>query len=262
MEKEEINIHEDMNNKTSKNSNGKNIIIVILLIIIAVLGTLVVVKTDKKVKNKKKKQEGKENKNEEKKEIEKPEEKKTEDSSNSVISDSNGTLKTDSKDSKEITINGNKYVISYTLVNDGQAGKHSIKLGDKELINLPAMNGIDKLKYNVFTASDNKQYLLVTYLQWGTYGYIYNESGKEVKSFNELAKITVSGSTQECFIGTKSNEELVSVKDGSVNYYRYKNGTVSGDDIKIEEVKITVSNDKVSESLTGNVKNGNYGQCA
>lgn len=175
--------------------------------------------------------------------------------------DTEGVLNTEKvSDSIEINMNNKKYTLAYNLVEDGVVGTHIIKFNSKEIFKKGAADGIGDIKYQIFTASDGKQYLLVSYYQWGMYGIIVNDNGEILSKINEWSDEI------SCFMSSKTNSDLITVKDGNVYYYKYKDDSLKENgnylEIKMEESEITINNNKIFEKLTGNEIAGSASQCS
>ena len=82
-----------------------------------------------------------------------------------------------------------------------------------------------------------------------------------IKSVDELAKLKDGN---ECYMsnGTKLNE----IEGNYFYYYRYNSGEiVNGNNyeskLKIEQIKVTINNSRVSEESTGKIIESTFGQC-
>ena len=96
---------------------------------------------------------------------------------------------------------------------------------------------------------------------WGHYTYIIDENANIIKSVDELAKLKDGN---ECYMsnGTKLNE----IEGNYFYYYRYNSGEiVNGNNyeskLKIEQIKVTINNSRVSEESTGKIIESTFGQC-
>lgn len=260
----------DEKDEETKKSIMPTIIIVLVLIILTVGGTIIYIKKDElfksndnqKVEEKQEQNNSQENEKPIEKEIEnkeeqKEEEKQEEQKEENKYENQSGSLSTENDSSALIKINGKDYKLMYSFIEEENGpGKMNVKLNDKVIFELIAFNGIWDLTYNVFTAADNKQYLFVSYKQWGEFGFIVNDEGKE------LHKISEYSDDLRCFVGTNENEDLMYALGEEVYYYRYKKDSKSDDDkIKLEQVKISINNNSISESLTGEEKDGKAAQC-
>ena len=181
-------------------------------------------------------------------------EKNIEEENKEKYNDTTGKIDIDlTNSSVEIFINNKKHILDYKD-NEG------LKLDSKVIFEKTDATGIGNLKYYVFTANDDKQYLLITYWMYGMYGFIVNDSGNVLSEFGDYSNDI------ECFIQDKNEEDLISLKNGKVYYYKYVddslNETNNNLEIMIEEIEITIENNKIYEKLTGNQKAGQVVQCS
>ena len=244
-----------------KKKGNKGLIVFLILIILGLVGYITYDKVLKdKIFNKvePKKTEKIDNNNE-----------KVEESNNTVIKnnnsdenanelkDINGTLSTDKDDSVVLTINGKKVTLYYNLLDNTDVGTHLIKFNSKEIFKQGAADGIGTINYYVFKASDNKQYLFLTYKQWGMFGILLDDNGEVLSKINEYSDDI------DCFMLAKNNADLITLKDGNIYYYQYKKDSYKeGVGVKLQEVKLTINNNKVNETLTGKEIDGDAGQCS
>ena len=173
----------------------------------------------------------------------------------------NSDIKSGEKDSKTIKLNNKEIEISYEDEEEEYGpGTRYLKVNNKE-IGKWTPGGIDEIEYETFTSIDGKEYLVLSYRMWGHYTYIIDENANIIKSVDELAKLKDGN---DCFIinETKLNE----IEGNYFYYYRYNSGEiVNGNNyeskLKIEQIKVTINNSRVSEESTGKIIESTFGQC-
>lgn len=247
--------------KEKKRKKASLINTLILLLIIAGLVGFIYVKRDALFSNKTKEETKTETKEENKEEPKEGNEK-----GSSIISE--GKLSSDeSLASTNIKVNDKELKLEYRFIEeDAGPGKITLKVNNTELYNEEALDGIGDITYEVFKATDNKEYLIVKYNQWGFYSTILDSNAKILKTISPYDKET------ECFISldkeTKADSEelvdnLTTIKNGEVYYYKYKSKSLDDNsNIKLSEVKITIKDGIITETNTGNEKTGSVGQCS
>ena len=173
-----------------------------------------------------------------------------------------GTINSEKdEDTKEVKINNNIITISYSVIRSGQSIEQYIKANDSIVASWGPTGGPSNIEYESFIASDGKEYLVLTYNMWGSYTYIIDENANVIKSVDELAKLKDGN---ECYMS--HNKKLNRIEENYFYYYKYHSGEIVGGNnydskLKIEEMKVTINNGKISEESTGKIIESSFGQC-
>lgn len=173
-----------------------------------------------------------------------------------------GTLNSDisigEKDSKTISLNNKQLEISYENIDDNGPGTRKLKVGTN-VIGSWSPNGLSNIKYEVITGSDNKDYLVIRYQQWANYGYIINDEGKTIYYFDTNVKDLGCVAYFDDL-----SDEMSYIENNEVYYYKYRSGSANNNNssLKTDLVKLSINNNKVTETKTGTVKDGKFGQCS
>ena len=216
----------------------------ILLLIIAGLVAFIYIKRDSLFGKEETKIEEKENK-------ETPADEKTTDEKIESTTPQEGTLNDEKKlDSATIILNSKELKLEYKYDEEEEGpGVITLKLNNTAIYDEKALDGISNIKYEVFKATDGKDYLMVKYEQWGIHSAILDENAKLIKSISPYDEST------ECFISIEKDnkvEDLTSIKNGEVYYYINKGDEPSENfDINIKEIKITIHDGQITETPTG-----------
>ena len=252
--------------KEKKRKKASLINTLILLLIIAGLVGFIYVKRDALFSNKTNEETKTETKEETKKEENKEEPKEENEKEYSIVRE--GKLSSDeSLASTNIKVNDKELKLEYRFIDEDEGpGKITLKVNNTDIYNEQALDGIGYISYQVFKATDNKEYLIVKYNQWGFYSTILDSNAKILKTISPYDKET------ECFISLDNENEinqeelvdnLTTIKNGEVYYYKYKSESLDDNsNIKLSEVKITIKDGIITETNTGNEKTGSVGQCS
>ena len=89
---------------------------------------------------------------------------------------------------------------------------------DETVIHKGSVNteSIYNIYYQVLTAKDNKEYIIVSYEKFGKFVYILDNNGSIVKHVSEYS------TERDCFLRFEFFEKSFYIKDNSFYYYRYK----------------------------------------
>lgn len=178
-------------------------------------------------------------------------------------SDKKGFMSVESDSfTKLLMINNEVHKLTYTMINSNEFSSYSLKFDGK---NIDEVNHIQNpgIFYQVFTASDNKEYLVVYCNSWtGDLLYIVNYEGKVLKNFRFYNKDI------ECNYFFEEEKDMFYIEGNSLYYYAYvsSNYEENNYDIKpevtMELTKVDINNNQVSEKGTGIKEKGLYGQCS
>lgn len=234
-----------------KDKKKRTIIIVMMLLLIIIgLITFVFLKREKIF--------GKEEPKIEKKE-EKPK----------IIENQKGTLDSDKDlDVKTIKINNKEFKLEYKYIEDEGPGTIYLKINNTTIYEEVALDGIMDIRYEVFVSpKDNKEYLFVGYSRMpDEVGVIINDELKILKEISSLANLIDNETCSVSYEWPEDDNEqippIITVKDGEVYYYKYKENSTDDDyNIKMDEVKITIENNKIIETMTGKTEKGSLVNC-
>ncbi len=249
-----------------KNENKILYIIIGILLLIIGIGAGYMVGTNKADVNIEEKEKNN-NKLEERKDGETPVKNDNEENKKDLAT---GTLESNGKkDSIEINLNGKKNIL---LLENNKKEDGAIKFGNTD-IDLMIKYGVGpgvvhdtvyKLNYNVVLGEDNREYLVVSYgesLQ--QYLLILNDDTRiigQYGSFYRNAKFY--SNNDDCFVYTDEEKILYNVEGNDVLFYKYKDGSFKqSTGATLEEVKIIIDNNGITESATGNTLISKVGQC-
>ena len=160
-------------------------------------------------------------------------------------------------DTVELSLNGEPVKITYAL--DEQQQLAYITINENQKI-MDSYGSPFELEYEIFeSAEDHREYLLLTYKgMWNKIDLLVTENGRKLETYNDF------DFDLGCYYTTKeasSNDTtLRKIKDGYIYSYIYKDGFTDGE-IELYETKISIKDDEVTETETGNKVKGIKANC-
>ncbi|MBE6161126.1 MAG: hypothetical protein E7158_02755 [Firmicutes bacterium] len=167
--------------------------------------------------------------------------------------------------SEILNVNGKKHELTY-IFNEQDYGNGTYGPGIEDLIydnkiikEESAAEGIGTVTYNIFTAKDKKQYVLIKENNFYENVYILDENGNILKEFSNR----IEEDNIDCLAYSKDNSSTTYIENGSVYYNKYDSLESKSDyTAKMNKIKIDINDRLITETNIGEQVIMQLGQCS
>lgn len=157
---------------------------------------------------------------------------------------------------QETKINGKVSSIQYSQKEeDNDVKQYILKLNGKVIFDVSYITSIKNISWEVFTLGE-KEYFIVSFEHFGTQYYIVDENGNILFNKNNYSEEI------GCYVTFDGSSLNYKVQGDELYIYSEKEYSYGDLKVVIEEYKVSIIDDEVSITLTGNTYEGTLNQCS